>query len=180
MNADNQQQLTSNGKQRPMSFNQVLLHNKDPRKVYPKYKTELCKTFMQKKSCPYGFKCLFAHGESELIKSNHCANYKTFICKSFFQNGYCPYGYRCNFKHYDFEERKITLPYYYISLFIMYDISNPKPLKRLPIFQQICNSNKENNKENFYFDFNNNFYSQKTLVNSREESESSSTNEEFN
>ncbi len=167
MNSENET-TTQNIKQRPMSFNQVLLHNKDPRQVYPKYKTELCKTFMQKKSCPYGFKCLFAHGESELIKTNHCANYKTFICKSFFQNGYCPYGYRCNFRHYDFEERKTVLPYYYISLNIMYDISNPKPLKRLPIFEQICS--KGNNYINYY---------KEMIPNSREESESSSTNEEL-
>ena len=31
-------------------------------KTYFKEKSELCKKFMEKGDCPYGFKCKFAHG----------------------------------------------------------------------------------------------------------------------
>lgn len=73
--------------------------------IDPKYKTELCKTFSEKKSCPYGTKCRFAHGKGELFqKTINTKMYKQKNCMSFFNNHFCAYGSRCYFKH---DERKV-------------------------------------------------------------------------
>ena len=65
-----------------------------------KIKTELCRTFQQEGSCPYGDTCAFAHGEGELQKKKHVpSRYKTKLCQQFHENKYCPYGNRCQFIH---------------------------------------------------------------------------------
>ena len=65
-----------------------------------KEKSELCKKFLEKGSCPYGEKCKFAHGSHEL-RQNHGQNakYKTKECLTFFNGCHCKYGDRCNFLH---------------------------------------------------------------------------------
>ena len=82
----------------------------------PKYKTELCKTYAEKKFCVYGNKCRFAHGKDELFQKavNH-PKYKIKKCISFFQHSFCSYGSRCHFQH---EERRLksTFRSYYSYL----------------------------------------------------------------
>lgn len=77
------------------------------------YKTELCRTWVEKNFCPYKEKCRFAHGKKDIHdKTINAKNYKQKECNSFHKKGFCPYGPRCHFKH---EERKlaeITRPYY--------------------------------------------------------------------
>ena len=82
----------------------------------PKYKTELCKKFMERGTCPYGQKCRFAHGKEELLeKKIDCKLYKQKKCNSFYNNKYCNYGSRCHFQHdqRSLEEIKVS---YYVSL----------------------------------------------------------------
>lgn len=72
-----------------------------------KYKTELCKNWVELGKCNYGKKCRFAHGKHELVEkhvTNRC-RYKSKKCNSFFTTMFCPYGVRCMFAH---EQR--TLP----------------------------------------------------------------------
>ena len=112
----------------------------------PKYKTELCKTFMENNFCQYGNKCRFAHGEEELVIKAKISNYKRKLCKSFYNDGFCTYGIRCNFQHDQRKLSDIKLPYYYINLFIS---KKPKLTtgKRLKVFEEITNMTK--NSENF-------------------------------
>lgn len=71
-----------------------------------KYKTELCRTWIEQNFCPYMEKCRFAHGKTDLHdKIIFGKNYKQKDCKSFHTKGYCPYGPRCLFRH---DERKFT------------------------------------------------------------------------
>ena len=81
------------------------------------YKTELCRTWVDKNYCPYKEKCRFAHGKKDLHKkSTNSKHYKQKECNSFYKKGFCPYGPRCHFKH---EERKlddISRPYYELLL----------------------------------------------------------------
>ena len=56
----------------------------EERKNDPKYKTELCKSFMQNNFCIYGNKCRFAHGYKELVHKKQINNYKQKTCNSFF------------------------------------------------------------------------------------------------
>jgi len=64
-----------------------------------KVKTSLCKKYAETGSCPYGFKCQFAHGLVELRCNVDENSYKTKPCNSYFKKGFCMYGDRCNFSH---------------------------------------------------------------------------------
>jgi hypothetical protein len=79
----------------------------------PKYKTEMCKSWIQTNFCVYGNKCRFAHGAHELFsKSSNTNNYKQKDCKSFVENGFCMYGMRCNFRHGEIKLKEINRSYY--------------------------------------------------------------------
>ncbi|ORX72279.1 hypothetical protein DL89DRAFT_216496, partial [Linderina pennispora] len=64
------------------------------------YKTKMCDKYQRDGECPYGIKCVFAHGEHEL-RSREPANplYKTQMCQRFTELGECPYGEKCQFAH---------------------------------------------------------------------------------
>lgn len=79
----------------------------------PKYKTEMCKSWLQTNFCVYGNKCRFAHGYNELFsKSLNTSKYKQKDCKSFLENGYCMYGVRCNFRHSEVRIKEIERSYF--------------------------------------------------------------------
>lgn len=60
----------------------------------------MCKLYELGFVCPYGDKCSFAHGASELKQRNHMASkYKTVRCTKFHKKSYCQYGSRCQFVH---------------------------------------------------------------------------------
>lgn len=66
-----------------------------------RYKTEMCRQYIEKIKCAYGDKCQFAHGEQDLRPVFRHPKYKTEPCRSFNSAGYCPYGQRCHFVHKD-------------------------------------------------------------------------------
>eukprot|EP00028_Trichosphaerium_sp_Am-I-7-wt_P014574 CAMPEP_0168509392 /NCGR_PEP_ID=MMETSP0405-20121227/744_1 /TAXON_ID=498012 /ORGANISM="Trichosphaerium sp, Strain Am-I-7 wt" /LENGTH=267 /DNA_ID=CAMNT_0008526833 /DNA_START=46 /DNA_END=850 /DNA_ORIENTATION=+ len=70
-----------------------------------RYKTELCRSWVETGSCRYGNKCQFAHGGDELRPLLRHPKYKTEICKTFHTLGTCPYGTRCRFIHHTQERR---------------------------------------------------------------------------
>ena len=145
----------------PVYFNQKYKLNKkklkmkknamDPvnfeeeRKNDPKYKTELCKSFMETNFCVYGNKCRFAHGYNELVVKKQINHYKLKPCNSFFNKGYCPYGNRCNFKHDERKIGQIGLPYYYSHLISLH-LPQLKTCNRLNVFQDISSMKKEINE----------------------------------
>ena len=118
-------------------------------KFQTKYKTELCKNWIEVGLCRYGDSCKFAHGHSEVILPKLALAKKDKNCKTFFKTGQCPYGVRCQYDHehrhmeqikrYHHTVRLITLE----SLFAnsidqsaslqTYESQAP----RMPIFQQI-------------------------------------------
>jgi len=108
----------------------------------PKYKTELCKSWIETHFCAYGNKCRFAHGKEELVIKNQNSNYKKKSCKSFIKYGFCPYGSRCNFKHDSKKLKDIQLPYFFINLFIKNQFNCEK---RLKVFEDITNEYINNN-----------------------------------
>ncbi|KAL0213476.1 hypothetical protein RCL1_007102 [Eukaryota sp. TZLM3-RCL] len=64
-----------------------------------KYKTELCRSFLERGACGYGAKCQFAHGLSELQTSPTAApKFKVEICRQYMTMS-CPYGKRCAYLH---------------------------------------------------------------------------------
>ena len=81
-----------------------------------KFKTEMCKNWIEAGTCRYGNKCQFSHGEQELVVKNDQPDqkYKTKHCESFSDTRFCPYGNRCLFRH---EDRTFTEihKYHYVS-----------------------------------------------------------------
>ncbi|KAI8083864.1 hypothetical protein BDF21DRAFT_416793 [Thamnidium elegans] len=86
----------------------------------PLYKTRLCERFETEGTCPYGAKCNFAHGITELrgrdqedhvlvpIPTVVCTNqmmdagnqlFKTKLCEKFMKEKFCQYGPKCHFAH---------------------------------------------------------------------------------
>ena len=114
----------------------------EERKNDPKYKTELCKSFMETNFCVYGNKCRFAHGYKELVNKKQINNYKQKTCNSFFNKGYCPYGNRCNFKHDERKIEQIDFPYYFSHLISLH-FPQLKTCPRLNVFQEISSMKKE-------------------------------------
>lgn len=112
----------------------------------PKYKTELCKKFMSTGKCPYGHKCLFAHGKEELISRPQGNNYKKKSCKSFYTKGFCPYGTRCSFKHFEKKFLETNLSFFYFQKFLKdfsgYGTKDEEKV-RLPIFNEITKHSQD-------------------------------------
>ncbi|GAV07956.1 hypothetical protein RvY_17729 [Ramazzottius varieornatus] len=73
-----------------------------------RYKTELCRAFLEAGHCKYGEKCQFAHGTWDLRTVNRHPKYKTEKCRSFHATGLCAYGPRCHFVHYPDESAQAT------------------------------------------------------------------------
>jgi hypothetical protein len=48
-----------------------------------RFKTELCRCFMETGYCQFGSRCQFAHGRIELREAKKSFNYKTVECSSF-------------------------------------------------------------------------------------------------
>ena len=83
-----------------------------------KFKTEMCKNWIEIGHCRYGNKCQFAHGDFELMGKNAPANakYKSKICTTFTDKLFCPYGQRCLFKHEDRTLEEIKIYNHYIDI----------------------------------------------------------------
>lgn len=126
-------------------------------KLDPKFKTELCKSWIESKFCIYGNKCRFAHGKSEVIEKNVNTNkYKLKDCYSFFTFGYCNYGIRCHFKHDERQVRDISTDYYSKLLFLFgsnFD-EKKKSDKRLSVFENLTKSTENPQKSNKVSNYN--------------------------
>ena len=118
----------------------------EEKKNDPKYKTELCKSFMETNFCVYGNKCRFAHGLKELVVKKQINHYKQKTCNSFFNKGYCPYGSRCNFKHDERKIEQIGIPYYYSHLVSLH-LPQLKTCQRLNVFTDISTMKIKMDKE---------------------------------
>jgi hypothetical protein len=98
-----------------------------------KYKTEMCRNWIELNCCQYAEKCNFAHGYDELIDKNPAnEKYKSKKCIPFHTKAFCTYGQRCLFLH---ETRALEdIPRSFYKAKLAY---NPFPFKRLPVFEKI-------------------------------------------
>ena len=111
------------------------------RQLDPKYKTELCKSWLKTNLCVYGNKCRFAHGSRELFsKYESTTKYKQKNCKSFEDNGFCMYGSRCNFRHSEITLNDIERSYYNYMLSVYKGELADKS-------EQRCSNNIDNSRE---------------------------------
>ena len=118
-----------------------------------KYKTELCKNWIEVGVCRYEGKCQFAHGEDELVGKLPPTNskYKSKTCTTFNEKLYCPYGKRCLFRHddraveeifkYNYSMKLTFLPESYQNSLYSSDLMSQKDeSKRLKIFQEMTST----------------------------------------
>ena len=144
-------QLFVNGKKKKIKMKRNALDPVDyeeEKRKDPKYKTELCKSWIETNFCVYGNRCRFAHGKGELNIKLQSLNYKKKPCSSFLNFGFCPYGSRCNFIHVEKKLNDIIIPYFYIQTFVNNKIHFGK---RLKVFEDItfdCNSDSSSDFEN--------------------------------
>ena len=98
-----------------------------------KYKTEMCRNWLETHFCQYDDKCNFAHGYDELIDKNPSNDkYKSKKCIPFHTKSICTYGQRCLFLHDTRKLEEIPRSFYKAKL-----VYNPYPVKRLPVFERI-------------------------------------------
>jgi hypothetical protein len=89
-----------------------------------KYKTQLCKHYLENSKCPLAQYCQFAHGQEDLRQPNDPlpknfgktalgavhSNYKTIPCKYWTETGNCKFGEGCSFFHEKIEARRLIDP----------------------------------------------------------------------
>lgn len=78
--------------------------------IDPRYKTELCKSFINFSKCKYGYRCRFAHGLNDLISKKRKVK-SSAECQAFVIVGFCKYGEKCELTHPEMQEsdRKFSL-----------------------------------------------------------------------
>lgn len=107
-----------------------------------KYKTELCKNWIEHGTCNYGKKCKFAHGRHELMEKAGASksHYRCRKCHAFFTNNMCPYGVRCMFAHEQRTLAEINSEYYY-SKFLLFpeflECQSTANKRTLPVFESL-------------------------------------------
>jgi len=98
------------------------LHDTEGAEACPtkRYKTELCKNWIENSFCRYGKKCQFAHGHDELESARAAAGMddklRTKNCRTFYREKVCNYGSRCMFRHEHRHIRQIHRHYYVAKL----------------------------------------------------------------
>lgn len=105
-----------------------------------KYKTELCRNWIELGECHYGDKCNFAHGKYQLMKKLPAnQKYKSKACIPFHTKGFCTYGQRCLFLH---EKRPLEeLPRtHFVSL--QSQECRPACSNRLPVFENLSRNSE--------------------------------------
>jgi len=154
-----EQKLFVDAKQKKVKLKKNALEPVDKNleaKIDPKFKTELCKSWVETKFCVYGNKCRFAHGRDEIFnKQVNKSKYKLKACSSFFQNSYCNYGSRCHFKHDERKLSEIHLPYYSLQLLSNKYLNNNKcnnnsedDCQRLKVFREILTTSPQSKTPN--------------------------------
>lgn len=93
-------------------------HSDDKKQDGAKYKTELCKNWIEVGTCRYGKKCQFAHGKEEQEAHKTAEdNRRTKNCRTFYKTNQCMYGSRCMFRHEHRHINQIHRHYYWAKLY---------------------------------------------------------------
>ncbi len=94
-----------------------------------KYKTELCKRWLEMGQCSRGSACTFAHGRAELRRADApVSKRRTIPCKNFWKHGYCRYGSRCAFIHRRPDPASMTDPGWHRKSDTASDVDDELPL----------------------------------------------------
>ncbi len=97
-----------------------------------KYKTELCKNWIETAKCRYQDKCRFAHGQEELTVAaiySYNEKFKSKNCRTFYQTKQCMYGSRCMFRHEHRSFKQLHRHFYTPHLYVMETLFAASPDK---------------------------------------------------
>ena len=133
-----------------------------------KYKTELCKNWIEKGKCSYSIRCRFAHGPQELIQNKEVQKLqKNAKCDTFHNQGFWSYGVRCLYIHDTRNPSQINQSSFSRTLsFLSHTLANPSyNRKRLPIFDKIAPT------KNLSVPYKNNVFISKKYLNDFDESQ---------
>jgi hypothetical protein len=86
-----------------------------------KYKTELCKNWIETAKCRYEEKCRFAYGQEELTiaaMNNYNEKFKSKNCRTFYHTKQCLYGNRCMFRHEHRNYKQLHRHFYTPQIFV--------------------------------------------------------------
>ncbi|XP_054155883.1 mRNA decay activator protein ZFP36-like [Oppia nitens] len=65
-----------------------------------RYRTEMCKNFVESGVCRFNDRCFYAHALHELRPTTYRhRKHKTQLCRPFHTDGFCEFGARCAFIH---------------------------------------------------------------------------------
>ena len=87
-----------------------------------KYKTELCKNWIETAKCRYESKCRFAHGQEELTQAArriYNDKFKSKNCRTFYHTKQCMYGTRCMFRHEHRNIKQLHRHYYTPQIYVL-------------------------------------------------------------
>ena len=87
-----------------------------------KYKTELCKNWIETAKCRYESKCRFAHGQEELTQAARRVyndKFKSKNCRTFYHTKQCMYGTRCMFRHEHRNIKQLHRHYYTPQIYVL-------------------------------------------------------------
>ena len=87
-----------------------------------KYKTELCKNWIETAKCRYESKCRFAHGQEELTQAARRVyndKFKSKNCRTFYHTKQCMYGTRCMFRHEHRNFKQLHRHYYTPQMYVL-------------------------------------------------------------
>ncbi|KAA6375707.1 MAG: hypothetical protein EZS28_028766, partial [Streblomastix strix] len=77
-----------------------LLGKRTRAQISARYKTEMCRNFVETGRCQYGSGCAFAHSKNELRQSDSSQLRSSSQCKNFHSGCcICYFGSRCRFIH---------------------------------------------------------------------------------
>jgi len=114
-----------------------------------KYKTEMCKNYVETGKCSYSVRCMFAHGQHELVQKDVSAlpgvPYKKVLCEKFHQENCCNYGTKCIYIHEERNLDTIASNYYQNGLMLLNSVSDLEKTskRRLSIFASLSEDSVE-------------------------------------
>lgn len=112
----------------------------------PNYKTAICKSVLDGKTCDYKNKCNFAHSEDEMEKYLilRRKTYKTSKCKKFHQKLFCSFGEKCHHIHYE-KESEMNVK---VRLFQVYNSFEANSKSRKECFPKLVNNSNDHETVN--------------------------------
>jgi hypothetical protein len=118
------------------------------KKTEVKYKTELCKNWIETGRCNYSIRCMFAHGNHELVTATKVeeikTSYKQELCERYHNFSECSYGTRCVYVHDQRSTNDLPSSFFGKNMNLLEENTfYYYKSKRLSVFEQITSTEEE-------------------------------------